>query len=126
MARFPHAFISHSDRDHDFVIQLKRELEEYGLPIWFDLVQLRAGDSLRTKITDAIRKNDFLAVLLSPESVNSDWVKAEINTALDDELRESKVKLIPVLLPGCNLSEIPLGSDVNNRHQTFHAATNPA
>lgn len=115
MARFPHAFISHSDHDHDFAIQLKRELEEYGLPIWFDLVQLRAGDSLSPKIPDAIRKNDFLLVLLSPKSVKSSWVKAEIDTALDDELRKNKVKLIPVLLPGCNLCEIP---DVLKDEQT--------
>ena len=75
MTRFPTAFISHSDHDHAFVRKLVNKLEEYGVPMWFDTLELRAGDSLGKKIKSSIKENDFLIVVLSEKSVDSSWVE---------------------------------------------------
>ncbi len=105
MARFPTAFISHSDSDHAFVSKLVNKLEEYGLPMWFDALELRAGDFLGEKIESSIRKNDFLVVVFSKKSVRSPWVCREIESGLVDELERKSVKVIPALLSDCKIPD---------------------
>ena len=44
------------------------------------------GDSLIEKISDGIESSDKLVVFLSPNSVDSNWVKKEVATGLILEL----------------------------------------
>jgi len=62
------------------------------------------GDSLIEKIRAGIDDMDYLAVVLSPVSVESEWVKREVDIAMNQEIRDRKVKVLPLL---CGASKLP-------------------
>ena len=50
------------------------------------------------QIDDAIRVHDKLVVVLSEDSIKSEWVKTEIADARSREIRENRRMLLPVSL----------------------------
>jgi hypothetical protein len=59
---------------------------------------MQLGDSLREKLGESIRDSAWFIVLLSRSSENSQWCKHELYVALDLELRDRKLKVVPVLV----------------------------
>jgi len=49
---------------------------------------LKIGDRFRQRIDEAIRLHDKLLVILSANSVQSDWVREEVESCLEREWRE--------------------------------------
>lgn len=94
----PSVFLSHSSKDKFFARELAARLQAKGVKVWLDEVELRVGDSLTQKIGSAIEENDYLAVVLSRHSVNSEWVQKELQVALQKEFREKRVVVLPLLL----------------------------
>ncbi len=97
----PRLFISYSSADRGFVEQLARDLRENGVEPWFDAWEILPGDSLTRKIGEAILSNEMFVVVLSPQSVASEWVQQELAVALDREFKERQVTVIPVLYQLC-------------------------
>ncbi len=98
-------FISYSHADKDFVDLLATHLIKAKAHVWVDRWELHVGDSLISKIQQAIQKASALIVVLSNASVNSEWCKKELNVGLVRELEEKRVIVLPLLLEKC---EIPL------------------
>lgn len=98
-------FISYSTKDSDFVDKLSKELLLKRIHVWLDKWEMKPGDSLLDKIQDGITESSFLLVVLSNNSIKSEWCKKELNSGLMRELNEKKVVVIPVLIEDC---EIPL------------------
>jgi hypothetical protein len=96
-------FLSHSSRDKDFCQRLALDLSNYEIKVWYDEWEIKVGDSLRTKISTGIEEHEYLAVVLSHASVESDWVQIELNAALAKELRERRVVVLPLLIQDCKL-----------------------
>jgi predicted nucleotide-binding protein len=71
-------FISYSSKDRDFAERLATDLRASGAGVWFDQWEIKVGDSITQKINDGIHDNDYLAVVLSPDSVASHWVRKEL------------------------------------------------
>src|SRR5689334_22099210 len=86
-------FISYSRKDIDFARKLAGDLEKAGYEVWWDLTDLRGGDDWVRMIPDAIAASEFVIVVLSPNSVISDWVRKEYTQALS--LRK---RVIPIML----------------------------
>lgn len=107
VVEMPHrsVFLSHSRGDKPFVDRLASDLERLNVDVWYDKWEISVGDSLIDKISEGIQENDYLAIVLSPRSVGSEWVKRELNAALMRELAERKVVVLPILLEDC---EIPI------------------
>ncbi len=95
-------FISHASADDAFVAELRTALESYKLPVWVDSRNLRAGNKLAPEIEKAIEQARYFLVVLSPDTVNSPWVRREIKKALEVEQdRQAEgYRVIPLLLPG--------------------------
>ena len=92
-------FLCHSSKDKDFVRKLARELREYGARVWLDEVELKIGESLTKRIGDAIDECDFFGIVLSNNSINSDWVQRELREALQKEIIRKKDNMIlPLML----------------------------
>jgi hypothetical protein len=73
-------FISHASEDKDMVARpLARQLEAFGLRVWFDETQLRVGDSLRAKIDEGLAQSRFGVVIVSPAFFNKPWTQTELN-----------------------------------------------
>ena len=71
-------FISHSSKDDDFVRELRQALADLGQGVWIDSREPRGGDRLWPEIQKAIEDASAYAVLLSPDSLQSEWVGDEL------------------------------------------------
>jgi hypothetical protein len=102
-SKTPQVFLSYANADRAIALRIAKELRGAGLKVWFSEWELQPGDSIATRISEAVSASDFLLVLLSPRSVNSKWVQSELNSALSRELRTRAIRVIPVLIENCEL-----------------------
>ena len=90
-------FISYSHSDEEAAHQLAEDLERRGLHVtWIDRL-VTPGDSWIPRLQDVISGVDAVLVLISPESVESQWVAQEIAFALA-EADKGRPFVVPVLL----------------------------
>lgn len=106
-------FISHASKDDGFVKELRMALEGQGLPVWIDSRNLRGGAKLAPEIAQAIEQARHVLVVLSPNTINSPWVRKEIQQALEVEQRRKSegYRVIPLLLPGVEPAALTLWFD---------------
>lgn len=95
---FYSAFISYSSKDEDLAKRLYADLQAKGVRCWFAPEDLKIGDKFRAEIDRAIRVHDKLLLLLSANSILSDWVEKEVETAFDRERRDKRTVLFPIRL----------------------------
>lgn len=91
-------FMSHSSKDKFFVRTLAEHLINYGINVWLDEAEINIGDSLTEKIGKAIESTDFVGVVLSHNSINSEWVQRELQIALQKEIKGKKFVVLPILI----------------------------
>jgi tetratricopeptide (TPR) repeat protein len=96
-------FISYSSHDRSFAEKLAKDLSGMGVGVWFDQWEMGVGDSLIEKISEGIENNDFLAIILSPFSIESSWVNKELRTALCREIEQKSVFVLPILYQDCKI-----------------------
>jgi len=96
-------FISYSSKDDAFARKLVEKLEQIGVQVWIDYLELKVGDSLTEKISTAIDQCDYLAVILSSSSVSSKWVNLELAQAMTNELGGKNLKVLPILIEDCEM-----------------------
>jgi len=100
----PTVFISYCHADSGPVDWLADELEAGGVDVWIDKWKIKVGDSITERINEGITASDFLIVVLSRSSVNSRWVKEELNAATVKKIEEEKhAFILPVLLEDCEI-----------------------
>jgi len=96
-------FISHSHKDEKFADELAIRLVDDRIPVFVDRWEMNVGDSITNKIEKAITDASFLIIVLSKNSVESDWCKREITTGLMLELEKKRIVLLPVLKEDCDI-----------------------
>jgi TIR domain len=94
-------FLSHSSKDKPFIRQLASDLTEQGVLVWLDEQQINVGDSINKAINQGLIESDYFVIALSDNSVDSEWVERELNSALIDEIESKKVKVLPIKLSDC-------------------------
>ncbi len=94
-------FISYSKTDHALALKLSAFLESEGWTVWWDK-SLAAADLYRDEIMKQLVAARAVITIWSPNSVRSDWVRAEAGRAKADG------KLIPVKTPELTYADIPL------------------
>jgi formylglycine-generating enzyme required for sulfatase activity len=99
-------FISYSHRDRDFVDHLAEDLKASGVDVWLDRWEIRVGESLTRRVSEGIHEAGYLAVVLSPHSVKSEWVQRELNAGLVKGLNSKRVFLLPILKAPCEIPAI--------------------
>jgi len=95
---FYSCFISYSTKDQEFAARLHADLQDNGVRCWFAPHDIQAGKKIHEQIDEAIRRYERLLLILSPNSMNSEWVKTEIRKARKRERTEKKRVLFPVRL----------------------------
>ncbi len=96
-------FLSHSHNDKDFVNKLATDLRRAGYYVWTDDAEIKVGDSLINKIREGIDRVAYFGVVLSRNSINSEWVKKEVDIAMNQEIEGKRVKVLPILLDNIDL-----------------------
>ncbi|MBZ5619509.1 MAG: toll/interleukin-1 receptor domain-containing protein [Acidobacteriia bacterium] len=116
--QFYSCFISYSTRDDEFVHRLYADLQVKGVRCWFAPEDIKIGDRFRQRIDDAIRLHDKLLIVLSENSVQSAWVREEVESCLEREQRENRTVLFPIRLDDAvmNTNEAWAASIRRQRH----------
>lgn len=94
-------FISYSKSDHALALKLSIFLESQGWGVWWD-TSLGAADLYRDEIMKQLAAARAVITIWSPNSIKSDWVRAEAGRAKADG------KLIPVKTTDLTYADIPL------------------
>jgi hypothetical protein len=100
-------FISyaHKGRDKDFAERLHSDLQAKGIRCWFAPHDLKIGDKTRLRIDETIRTYDKLLLVLSRNSLKSDWVAYEAERARAQERKRKKIVLFPIRLDNAIMKE---------------------
>ena len=93
---FASCFISFSTRDQDFADTLYKDLRSNGVKCWFAPHDMEHGKKIHEQIHQAILLHDRLLLILSDNSMASNWVRTEISKARKRELAERRQVLFPV------------------------------
>ena len=97
--QFYSCFISYSSHDDDFARRLHADLRESKVGVWFAPEDMKIGDKIRDRLDQTIRMHDKLLLILSRDSIESDWVEKEVETAFEKERRNpGKTVLFPIML----------------------------
>lgn len=96
-------FLSHNHADKPFARKLAADLRLHGHIVWIDEAEIEIGDSLIEKIRDGVDRMDFLAAVISQKSLDSEWVKRELDLASNREIDEKRVIVLPLLLEDVEL-----------------------
>jgi uncharacterized protein YjbI with pentapeptide repeats len=96
--QFYSCFISYAFKDQDFADRLYADLQNKGVRCWFAPHDVQGGRKLHEQIDEAIRLHDKLLLILSPHSMESEWVMTEIAKARKREVRDQRRVLFPIRL----------------------------
>ena len=91
-------FISYSRKDIDFVRKLAGDLEKAGYDVWWDITDLRGGDDWVKALPAAIEAAEYFIIILTPNSIKSEWVQKEYTQALS-----LHKKIIPMMFEMCDV-----------------------
>lgn len=103
-------FISYSTKDSIFVDKLVLDLTSFSTKIFYEKWKIKVGDSIVERINEALLSHDNLVIILSKNSVKSDWVQRELNSSLMRQLKDKSIKIKPALIEECEIP--PLLSDI--------------
>lgn len=79
-------FVSHASEDKaDFVGPLVEKLQDAGICVWYDALEMKWGKSLREQIDNGIKRSKFAIVVLSKHFFAKDWPKRELDGILAKE-----------------------------------------
>ncbi len=95
-------FISHAHQDADLAQQLATDLEAEGYPVWLAPDSILPGEKWATAVSRGLDESGIFVLLLTPEAVNSHWVRHETDVAVELE-HEEEMRLIPLQVRPCQL-----------------------
>ena len=94
-------FVSYAKTERSLASKLVAMLEAEGWSVWWD-TSLAAADLYRDEIMKQLAAARAVITIWTPNSIRSDWVRAEAGTA------KNEGKLIPVKTPDVAYADIPL------------------
>jgi len=92
-------FISYSRRNKDIVDRIAGEMSRAAIDVWIDREDIKAGNSWRVQIVEAIDTCDAFVLMLSAHSAVSENVHKEINLAQDSKRKTFVLMLERIQLP---------------------------
>lgn len=79
-------FISHASEDKkEFVAPLVEKLQDAGITVWYDALELQWGKSLREQIDNGIKRSKFAILVLSKHFFEKQWPRRELDGILAKE-----------------------------------------
>jgi hypothetical protein len=84
-------FLSHSNLDRQFADDLAVVLRRHAIPVWYSQTNILGAQQWQDEIGAALQRCDWFAVILSPQSAGSMWVKRELSYALEQNRFENRI-----------------------------------
>jgi hypothetical protein len=102
----PIAFLSHSSIDKSLAQRIALDLSMSGIPVWFYEWEIQVGHSISQRIEEGLDNADFVIVLLTINSVSSEWVQKEWRSVIGDEASSHGVRILPVRADDCEIPRL--------------------
>lgn len=103
-------FLSHNNADKPWTERLAAavEADRNGPPlkVFFDKWDVPHGGDIPAELEDGLQRSRYVGLVLSPESLASDWVTLERSTAIHRDPRARQRSLIPLLRRTCDLPDM--------------------
>lgn len=93
---FHSIFISYSSKDEEFATWLYACLKAAGVDVWFAPKDIRGGRKIYDQVCGALESRDKVLLVLSENSIASEWVNSEILKTRDRERKEGRQMLFPI------------------------------
>jgi hypothetical protein len=94
--QFYSSFINFSVKDTPVAERLYADLQSQDVRCWHTPEDLKIGEMIPVGIDRSIRVHDKLLLILSKNSLGSEWVEKEVETAMERERTEKRIVLFPV------------------------------
>jgi hypothetical protein len=91
-------YISYNKRDTAIATKISDTLKGAGHEISIDVDTLLPGQDISSTLFEALRRSDFMIVIISENSVDSKWVQNEIGAALSYSAERKDFGLFPVVI----------------------------
>ena len=91
-------FVSHSHDDKQIVRRIVQDLQRHGVEVWLDEDLILPGEQWTHKITEAFENSDAILVIMSRNTVKSQWQTSEIAFAVATQRTDPSKRIIPVLV----------------------------
>jgi hypothetical protein len=95
-------FISYSERDRETMEKIRNSLRRESLTVWTNTTDIQTGEDFQSAIDRGIEQTDNLVYLVSPDSVQSEFVRKELDYAVSLHKR-----IIPILVRETPPESIP-------------------
>lgn len=97
----PALFLSHTSIDKPFVEKLACDLGKLGIDSWYDKYEIKVGESIFWKVEEGLKESEYFAIVLSPDALKSEWVKAELSTAWSKKMLAGNDAILPIFYRDC-------------------------
>ena len=113
-------FISYTGKDEIFAQKLSQNLQELGMRCWLIPERVRNKEKNYPLIDAALNLHDKELLVMSENSLESDWIEEEINAAFEKEEQTGKMVLLPIILDdSVKYSDKPLIARVRRSRQVY-------
>jgi hypothetical protein len=89
-------FINYSPKDEALAAELVARLEAAGMDSWFNKREILPGDNWAEKTSEGLKESNAMVVLLTPDSLASEAVQANISYALGE--KSFRHRVVPVVV----------------------------
>ncbi len=103
MAVYRTTFMSHAHADNEECKDYAMRLRARGIDVWIDLSNLQTGHMLGEEIEKQLKAREALVYMMTPESLESFWVRMETQAYLGEMAKNPRKMMIPVRLKVCNV-----------------------
>jgi hypothetical protein len=97
-------FLSHASADAVAADRVSAVLKLHGLPVWYAPTNIVGAQQWQDEIGAALKRCDWFVILLSPASVESMWVKRELQYALRDARYDGRIT--PIVIEPCEVDNL--------------------
>src|SRR5215510_11151164 len=87
-------FLSHSNSysdDRDLIQKITDELTRAGMEVWNDTQEIYPSDNWAKVTSQALEDSQAMVVLLTPESIDSKWIRWDLEFAASNVSYENRV-----------------------------------
>jgi hypothetical protein len=98
----PKVFISYSSLDRELADTFRGLIEALGYEVWMDAKCIEPAQEWRPSLVSGLESADWLLVLVSRNSVTSDWVRRETRWAIE----QLPGRVIPIILDDSKSEDI--------------------
>ncbi len=84
-------FLSHARKDSRLAQQLGNQLGQSGFSVWMPEEEITPGDNWAKKVGKALDDSDLMVILLTPNALQSDGVRQDIEFAIGSQKYAGRV-----------------------------------